>query len=448
MEILLKLIQRHYTILGGVCKSSFVESNNVTSNHPGPYNSGANQFVRGIYADVSQNCLISCNTIYNVARCLEFNGTCTSTTSSGWGVVSNFMNNAQTGLRLSNNGSIGQQGDASILASGNTWSGTPGSYSSGQTYVDATSTALSSKLFCSNTSTTLPTNNQGPGVFYFLTQSLFTSTGTAPSCPCNNCNSQNTSAFSVQLQQMVQDTTTFSLYNQSTHWMRKNYVFRTLQQDPSLMQQNSVLQNFYSTTQTAPIGSFTAVDTNITTQQFSTASSINTSVSTSSLIEQNQQQLNAINLQLLMNPAYQFTMQDSIDLAGIANQCPLDGGNAVIQARNLMMLIADAYLSFGDPCSNPSRIRESENSLDGNSKFKLYPNPNNGNMTLEYDLPENTGGEMILYDITGQIMCKNILAPDNNAINISCRDLSEGAYFCCVKVNGVINYTQKVIIIK
>lgn len=62
----------------------------------------------------------------------------------------------------------------------------------------------------------------------------------------------------------------------------------------------------------------------------------------------------------------------------------------------------------------------------------IYPNPNNGQMTLEYQLSENTVNANIrMYDVNGRVVFeKNLLVTDEKQVEqISLTGLSGGLYF-------------------
>lgn len=129
-----------------------VQLNNIT----GP--STAKRTLRGIY-HTNATGTVQCNTIFTTGQSMTFEGACASV------VRNNNMNTAQEGLVLMNAGVIGQQGLSAAssppngVAHDNLWIG---SFSTGQTVVDATSNALSSALYVRPGVTTQPTSNAGP----------------------------------------------------------------------------------------------------------------------------------------------------------------------------------------------------------------------------------------------------------------------------------------------
>lgn len=81
--------------------------------------------------------------------------------------------------------------------------------------------------------------------------------------------------------------------------------------------------------------------------------------------------------------------------------------------------------------------------------FKLYPNPNNGNMSLIYSMDAASKGEFIIYDITGKMIDTYTLQQGSNyQLFINETVLNNGVYFYKVIVDGMLKASDKLIIIK
>ena len=115
------------------------------------------------------------------------------------------------------------------------------------------------------------------------------------------------------------------------------------------------------------------------------------------------------------------------------------GGNLHPNTRGAYYYIDDVYVGTTPPVS----INENEKN---NFNFKLYPNPNNGNMTLEYN-PINDA-DVEIRDVLGKLVYVNKLDSNNSKINITENVLKEGVYFYTIKNNDTILFNDKFIIIK
>jgi hypothetical protein len=79
--------------------------------------------------------------------------------------------------------------------------------------------------------------------------------------------------------------------------------------------------------------------------------------------------------------------------------------------------------------------------------FNLYPNPNNGSMTLEYSIWEEEG-IFQLFDVSGKLITTKSLLKGNHAVSIQERNLSNGVYLFGIKNNSDNLFNGRVIIIK
>ena len=80
--------------------------------------------------------------------------------------------------------------------------------------------------------------------------------------------------------------------------------------------------------------------------------------------------------------------------------------------------------------------------------FKLYPNPNNGSMIIEYKIAENDKGVLGIYDLTGRMIKQYSLNSKNTSLTISGNELAIGTYYYSILINNRLIKTEKLIIIK
>ncbi|MBL0329049.1 MAG: T9SS type A sorting domain-containing protein [Bacteroidetes bacterium] len=80
--------------------------------------------------------------------------------------------------------------------------------------------------------------------------------------------------------------------------------------------------------------------------------------------------------------------------------------------------------------------------------FKLFPNPNNGNMSFEYQLKANDNAEMQIYDITGKLIKSYQLNSIATQTNIDTELLNCGIYFYTIILNNQLVQSDKLVIIK
>lgn len=88
------------------------------------------------------------------------------------------------------------------------------------------------------------------------------------------------------------------------------------------------------------------------------------------------------------------------------------------------------------------------NKVENNDLFKISPNPNNGNMQVIYELPENETGAFEVYDLVGKKLFSNNLVGGKNTFSISRTDLDQGIYFYRVVVGNKLISSDKIVVIK
>ena len=81
-------------------------------------------------------------------------------------------------------------------------------------------------------------------------------------------------------------------------------------------------------------------------------------------------------------------------------------------------------------------------------KIKLYPNPNDGNMQLDYKFQEGQEGKLIIFDIMGKKLFTFPLVNEINTLKISESSLNNGLYFYKIIINNEIVSIDKLIISK
>lgn len=141
----------------------------------------------------------------------------------------------------------------------------------------------------------------------------------------------------------------------------------------------------------------------------------------------------------------------------LAEKCPDWDGDAVYEARALMSIYDSAGTVYSDSCYAPGshKAAKQQNPINTasaiqiqNATVNLYPNPNNGNFTLEYDLGNNVDGKVILYDMYGQLVGEYSLANSQGKMSISNPQLSNGVYIWKLYTNTQSEQFGKVIIMK
>jgi hypothetical protein len=428
----------------------------------------------GIYLQNSTNMLVQCNLIEDAGRSMVFEGACSSPMPSGYGIRQNTMRRAQDGFVLLNSGVVGQQGRMIPIniPSNNYWdiSSTP-NFTRSQTYTDNTTGAnANSRLYMSNVTTgataTMPTNNQTSGFYgtdnYLSLTGLNVLSGTPAACSTPPAFSGQVSdqksmesegdetdpSISEQtdeLTNMILDSAEYLAFSEENHWMQKHYVYNEINQNPDL-NNGEVLEDFMND----PAMNYDAISTieqSILDGNPSQASSLNAALAPNNDIEVNLKNFNSLFLKRVQDSAYSYTATEMSELESIALLCPLSGGPAVYQARNFIMALKEMVIDYTDDCNPGDRIIHQGNNADMRV-VEVYPNPNNGRMTIKYELRTGEKGSFNVFDITGKRISNYDLPGSSNKLSISNEQMASGVYFYQVRINDVPVQSDKLVIIR
>ena len=80
------------------------------------------------------------------------------------------------------------------------------------------------------------------------------------------------------------------------------------------------------------------------------------------------------------------------------------------------------------------------------TNINLYPNPNNGNMFVAYNITNNAVMEVT--DVTGKVISKYVLDSENNNIEINNTDVVNGVYLYRIISGNQLLKTGKIVIMK
>lgn len=140
-------------------------------------------------------------------------------------------------------------------------------------------------------------------------------------------------------------------------------------------------------------------------------------------------------------------------LREIAQLCPIDEGFAVHIARSTLLKIDTLPRSYASECERVPEPADphwkdapvAEVKSDG---FSVFPNPNNGAMTLTYTLREGERGTLNIFSVIGETVFQGELDRSQGAMNIDLGGLSSGIYLIRIDVNGIKRLSERMSILK
>ncbi|MBI3520256.1 MAG: hypothetical protein HY062_12995, partial [Bacteroidetes bacterium] len=459
------------------CTDAVVANNpNITSN--GTINSSYYTAVKGIWFNTSSGTAgqVNCNTMSNMGRCLQFTGTSLNK------VVKNVMNGTYQGFVLSVNGQIGDQGRTTNTTHDNEWSGfTGGSVQYAETYTESSSTAnTNSRFYVKSGSPYQPTQNYSSNGFPYntgLNLGIDVQTGlSGESClSLRMMGGDNNEAMTMRTAQehdgtnatlyeaLASDTTFYELYQNETQYRNKQLVYELLSKQS--IDTTNALNEFYNANQNSNYQAIVTINEAIAGQDYQTAQSINSGLTANNTIEVYQKRVNELLLKYLSyQPQYDTTQVMPIaknpvfdgtelaDLMTIANSCLDKYGNVITQARVLVNNVSNRIVEFEENCNPEYNQRKAATTKTVNNNttvnVRLFPNPNKGVMTLEYDLGAEPKGEMRIFDINGKLVNVYSLQSSIGKLEINQQHLTNGVYYYSIILNGNVSKTDKIIVIK
>jgi hypothetical protein len=75
-----------------------------------------------------------------------------------------------------------------------------------------------------------------------------------------------------------------------------------------------------------------------------------------------------------------------------------------------------------------------------------YPNPASVNTSFSYSIPAGSQGEIVIRDIVGAEMTRQMLTATGGKTSINVLTLRDGIYFCSLLIDGQISQTKKLIV--
>jgi hypothetical protein len=391
---------------------------------------------------------------------LKFDGP--NTTITGLGIINNTMSFGKYGIWLNNSAEIGNQSTFGIFGnpngtSNNQWFGF--SSSKPQTFTSNGSNTTGSVMFTKN----------GPiGNPYFLNPANANwdlSAGDLKllgnyTYPISTlaCNPTNVTPLRMQnANKIATNTMGFTGNAANLYAISKRQLLHHVKLNNLNVNADVVLKAFMDSAYTTHLGQFYQVDSlmlkAITTGSASvlnTARSLNNSIANTGNIVYNKQTLNNTYMNMLSAEPDSLTLANLRDLAV---KCPNLEGDAVFQARSILMYYdKQMYTSFCESdftTTTNHRLGNTDNAVapEEPKELMVYPNPTNRDITIEYTKgDDNEAAELIVFNQLGELVLTKLLI--DNKTSLSLEQLNSGIYFYTIRQQGVVLKTSKLVITK
>ncbi len=426
------------------CHKDMVIRNDIYKENPSV--ATTNLWIGGVFLTNSDSCTINCNNVFRIGYGIRGDG---AGTVNGT-FFNNYMNQENRGIWLSNGPVIGQQGSPTV-ASDNRWTGPipfTRLYSSGTTFGNFSNFYY--RPSPPNSLAYTPSGNyDGTGAVI-----SFTATST-PIPPFTNCNYIQQSGGSGTSQMIAQGQITYTGNQNSGTWLSRQGLYSILLDDSVLTASSPILTNFRDSADQHNIGTFHRAMKVYSNGSMSAPGAMQNAyqainnLTPSNVIEENLQVVEHILLRHEVHGG-RLTVSELDTLRAIAQLCPYTDGNAVYMARGI--IYPYDMTEYENSCEmdegNGNRIANPSVEPADTVSFLLYPNPNNGEINIEYSLNEGETGTMNIYATTGQLVKTIYLIPGQNQVKIILAEMDAGLYLYDVRINGELRKTDRIVIMK
>ncbi|MCC7331223.1 MAG: T9SS type A sorting domain-containing protein [Flavobacteriales bacterium] len=466
LSVKLSAPQSRQVIRLNACDYGIVRENTTiktTNNTTIPVGATTSNFITGIWVSQSPNSNVICNTVNYVDACLLFDQP-----SPNSNVTRNIMDKARIGLVLANGGEIGTQGSPTS-PSGNSWGAFNSSHINlAHTYTFNTFNAnTNSILYCRpNTSPcsfgafkSFPCVNQtfNPSFQYASGSGLQTATGLNLACAIIVIGPPVFKMADVV--NAITDNTANGSFIQNIRFKQKRFGFTSTKEDNTgTLMSNSTINTFYNQTQPQNIGLLTTTEDLINQKQYSSAKMNNLAAPVTNTVEANYQLVYDKVLEQLVDTGYVYTPTDILQIENVAQLCMQENGEAVTMARALLASIRKEGVSYNNDCiempfeNNGNRLMQQEETNHIASEVSdvlIYPNPNKGTFTVQYETNEEEQLTLTIVELTGKIVHQETLPVGFQEKEIITENIGTGFYFITIKTkSGILTYSTKMSIVK
>jgi hypothetical protein len=401
----------------------------------------------GTYYAMSSNSSVGCNSLTTFPRGSEFAGL---NLAMRW--RDNTLNDMSRGMQLSNVGNIGQQGSFN-LPSDNYWVNSPSQWTGSRynTWVDVSSNATNSKIVRRTTPAMFnPTNNGDPfnttGT-YAISANLINGNNSAPTTcvpftpPINT--GTNSFSKSSQAHAILNGTAQYPPAQSAvTDEINRILIYRELCLDTT-MRNCASFAPAYTTMQGQVFGLLSSIEDTLEAGHISAGSAMLSSFSPSTAIQTNYKRFYQLYISWLDTT---LSGQDSTDLTALAQMCPFIDGPIIYNARTLYNLVNGKLEIFNDDgCiqsgegGGGSRFitrpgKEADEDEQTISEIHVFPNPNDGIMTLL--IPESKKNVVIrIFDVSNRLVFSSNKRPNGKPVTVDTQ-LLNGVYFLHVNLEA------------
>jgi hypothetical protein len=243
-----------------------------------------------------------------------------------------------------------------------------------------------------------------------------------------------------------------STYSAANKWLSQRRFYELVAEEGNPYPGNSDVSTFLSQAQSNGLSNYANIQIGIhqlgamSEGARATAAAnllpLNAALTGSASYQINEKLVNQIFLQTVAIDNLDFTETQLVSLGNIAALCPLSDGEAVLKARAMLQLVQGSPLNFNDAANCVGGERSGRHLMV--QSIRVYPNPTNGLVTIEYQAANSENIQFLLFNTLGQVVSSVTLPQGQTNIQLPLGDLSEGVYWYTCP--GLQNTSGKLVI--
>ncbi len=436
-------------ILAQNVTGTVIQNNNVS--HP---TSAVNWWEAGIRVS-GNNDFVMCNTTHHIGKGLFFDNDLRPNTK----LVKNIMDQNQTGLFL-NYAIIGAQGSTVGEPNDNEWS-VATTWSAINPHIESFGSGANGALS--------PFHVQAPGAQFYPLHRTGTSAGVAVPTPTTTAKNWTLGCYFtppsfktggenpalVEALAMVaeeQDALPQSLRESSMAWAGQYGLYKQLLADEELRYADDRLNAYFTEKEAGNMGLLTRAMAEFQAMRLEhqddiSVENISMVGSLSSELEPEKRLAEVLSI-LYANIADLNAVSDVQEerLREIAKMCPIDEGFGVYVARSALLKLDTLPVGYTSECEQlPAASKQKDSEFGGaESLFRIYPNPTNGVLSIDYTLATNEQGLLEVFDVVGSVVMTRPLKQGETNQTIDLTTINSGVYLVRILVNGEVRLGQKI----
>jgi hypothetical protein len=163
----------------------------------------------------------------------------------------------------------------------------------------------------------------------------------------------------------------------------------------------------------------------------------NAAITTQAVYEINERFFNDALFRYLERGSTHLTSTELQRLQAIAAQCPLSGGWPVFKARALLYVVTGQQGNYANSCAPQQALIQSPGTtVKRNEQIQLYPNPARQEVMVQWEVPLENMGQLLLFDTYGRLLQRSPLQAGTSSYRLPLQTVEAGLYVLRLRLDG------------